>query len=116
MKGLFWNFKLFKKKIKSKELWNLDYTIIEWLLPRIKAFKEQTEGYPGDMTWDEWMSVLDRIITGLEAYTAERDWDNNLSKAENLELDKEFYSQKTTEFRRAMGLLIKHFGSLRLEN
>lgn len=41
-----------RKKINSKELWNLDITIIEWLVPRLKAFREQTEGYPGDITWD----------------------------------------------------------------
>lgn len=114
MKELFWNLynKLFKKKIKSKELWNLDITIIEWLVPRLKAFKEQTDGYPGNITWDEWMSILDSIIKGLEAYNADRDWDENLSTEENLELDKEYYIQKTTEFRRAMGLLTKYFGSL----
>lgn len=101
-----------KDKIKPEELWNLDLTIVEWLLPRIKAFKEQTDGYPGDITWDQWMSILDRIITGLEAYTAERDWDNNLSTEKNLEIDKEFYHNKRIEFKEAMELLTNHFGNL----
>ena len=101
-----------KDKITSKELWNLDVTIIEWLVPRLKAFREQTDGYPGDVTWDEWMSILDKIITGLEAYQAERTWDDNVSKEINMECDRIFYSNKNAEFQEAMRLLAKHFKSL----
>lgn len=101
-----------KTKINSKELWNLDITIIEWLLPRMKAFRKQTKGYPGDITWDEWMSILDKIITGLEAYKAERTWDDSVSKEVNMECDNIFYAQRNAEFQEAMRLLAKHFKSL----
>ena len=39
-----------KKKISNKELRNLDYTIIDWLVSRLKAFKKQTTNYPYDST------------------------------------------------------------------
>lgn len=107
-------FKFFKrkKKINSKKLWNIDYTIIEWLVPRLKAFKEQTQGCPIDITEEEWYSILDKIITGLEAYTAERTWDKNLSMQENRDLDMEFYKNNNIKFQEAMQLLAGHFKSL----
>ena len=48
------------------ELWNLDYTIARFILPRLKAFKESTGGYPYGMTNDEWHNILDRMIEGFE--------------------------------------------------
>lgn len=100
------------KKIDRKELYNLDHTIIEWLVPRLKAFKERTTGYPGDVTEEEWDNILDKIIAGLTAYKAERPWDENLSKQENLDQDKVFYKQQDSYFKEAMGLLTEYFGSL----
>ena len=101
-----------KNKIKPEELWDLDITIVEWLLPRMKAFKEQTDGYPGNITWNQWMSILDRIITGLEAYVEEYDWDDNLSTEKNLKLDADFSHIRTAKFQEAMQLLTKHFSNL----
>lgn len=100
------------KKIDRKELYNLDHTIIEWLVPRLKAFKERTTGYPGDVTEKEWDNILDKIIAGLTAYKAERPWDENLSKQENLDQDKVFYEQQNSYFKEAMGLLTEYFGNL----
>lgn len=94
------------KKIDRKELYNLDHTIIEWLVPRLKAFKERTTGYPGDITEEEWDNILDKIITGLSAYKAERPWDENLSKQENLDQDKVFYEQQNSYFKEAMRILV----------
>ena len=106
--------RIFKRegKIKKSELMNLDLTIIKWLVPRLEAFRAQTQGYPGDISEEEWDAVLGRIIDGLGAYVQERKWDNKLSKEENLTLDKSFYAAKEAEFKEAMGLLAKHFRSL----
>lgn len=93
------------KKIDRKELYNLDHTIIEWLVPRLKVFKERTTGYPGDVTEEEWDNILDKIIAGLTAYKAERPWDENLSKQENLDQDKVFYEQQNSYFKEAMGVI-----------
>lgn len=101
-------FKFFKrkKKISDKELRNLNYTIIDWLVPRLKAFKEQTTSY------EEWDIILDKIILGLEAYKAERPWDENISMQENLDQDMAFYAQANSDFEEAMRLLTEHFRKL----
>lgn len=97
-------FKFFKrkKKISDKELRNLDYTIIDWLVPRLKAFKEQTTDYPYDSTYEEWTTIIDKIIKGLNAYKAKRPWDKNISMQENLDQDKVFYAQVNSDFKEAM--------------
>ena len=107
-------FKFFKrkKKISNKELRNLDYTIIDWLVPHLKAFKKQTTNYPYDSTYEEWVTIIDKIIKGLNAYKAERPWDENISMQKNLDQDKVFYAQANSDFKEAMILLTEHFGSL----
>ena len=101
-------FKFFKrkKKISDKELRDLDNTIIDWLIPRLKAFKEQTTIYK------KWDIILDKIILGLEAYKADRVWDKNISIQENLDQDKVFYAQANSDFKEAMRLLTEHFRKL----
>lgn len=101
-----------KKKISNKELRNLDYTIIDWLVPRLKAFKKQTNNYPYDSTYEEWTIIIDKIIKGLNAYKAERPWDENILMQENLDQDKVFYAQANSDFKEAMRLLTEHFSSL----
>lgn len=101
-----------KKKISNKELRNLDYTIIDWLVPRLKAFKKQTNNYPYDSTYKEWVTIIDKIIKGLNAYKAERPWDESISMQENLDQDKVFYAQANSDFKEAMRLLTEHFGNL----
>lgn len=65
--------------VMNKELWNLDYTIAEWILPRLKAYKAKTIGYPSidrkvysetkklkNITFEDWQNILDEIILGFE--------------------------------------------------
>ena len=61
----------------NTELWNLDYTLAEFLLPRLKAFREQTFGCPGCFVddyepyedgMDKWYAILDEMIWALETY------------------------------------------------
>lgn len=72
----------------NRELWNLDHTILEFVLPRLKAFREMPphgcpchpdfvveEGdYPGDETYDydKWLDTLDEMIYAIE-YLKEND-------------------------------------------
>lgn len=49
------------------ELWNLDMTILKFILPRLKAFKEATIGYPGDFNnLEEWIKCIDKMIKSIE--------------------------------------------------
>jgi len=54
------------------ELWNLDFTIARFVLPRLKAFKTMGHGYPGNLTFDEWNTILDKMIFSFE-YAANDD-------------------------------------------
>lgn len=51
----------------DSDTWNLDSTIAKFALPRLRRFKELTCGHPGNLTAEEWDSILDDIIYGLEA-------------------------------------------------
>lgn len=65
--------------VMNKELWNLDYTIAKWILPRLKLYKAKTIGFPSidrkiysetkelkDITFEDWQNILDEIILGFE--------------------------------------------------
>jgi len=74
MKGVFWNIKQKWQKLtrgySDEELWNLDSTICKWLLPRLKAFKEKTNGYPTTSP-EEWDTILEKIILALELHNSD---------------------------------------------
>ena len=54
------------KYVNPKEVWNLDYTISEWIVPRLKLFKERKHSYPCNLTSEEWDVILDKIILAFE--------------------------------------------------
>ena len=49
-------------KIKYKNVCNLGYDIIKKYLPYICKYKELHRGYPGDLTEEQWILILDKII------------------------------------------------------
>lgn len=52
------------------ELWNLDCTLIKFLIPRLKAFKAKLYSFPCQITLEEWEQILDKMIKGFELYKA----------------------------------------------
>ena len=48
------------------ETYSLFTTIAEFTLPRLKRFKELSNSHPTDMTFEEWMIILDKITESLE--------------------------------------------------
>ncbi len=53
----------------DEELWNLDATIAEWIVPRLKTFKEKNCGYPiGVSSKEEWDEELETMIQAFEYY------------------------------------------------
>lgn len=49
------------------ELWNLDVTIAKFVLPRLKRFRKNINGYPGDFKDEnEWYDVLDKMIQAFD--------------------------------------------------
>lgn len=54
------------------ETWNLEYVIAQFILPRLKRFKELTNGYPvGMKTMENWYAELDKMIEAFQLYAAD---------------------------------------------
>lgn len=71
-------------KFKDNELWDLDLTIAQFVLPRLIQFKKTTKGYPGRLIVDDnidlssisdseddkyvtlWNNILDKMIWSFE--------------------------------------------------
>lgn len=71
-----WKSQRDERGFDDTELWNLDLTIANFILPRLKVFREQTNGYPSKFNaMEEWTKILDEIIEGLELYKDKFDWD-----------------------------------------
>ena len=48
------------------ELWNLDDTVSKWIVPRLKAFRANTIGYPPDIEFIDWQIEIGEMIFGFE--------------------------------------------------
>lgn len=57
-----------KYGIPIEECYNLDDSIAWYILPRLRAFRKHTITYPSDMTYEEWMDMLDVMIEGFDLY------------------------------------------------
>lgn len=59
----------------ESECWSLDWTIIKFMLPRIKLLKDIVFGYPARLnSEEEWIQILNKIIDALEL-VIETDYD-----------------------------------------
>ncbi len=81
-KRLFWNPALWtvQKRIRGfsdRELWDLDNTIAEFILPRLKRFKNKHDLYPGDSAKEEWDKNIDLMIEAFEMILNEDDYIHN---------------------------------------
>lgn len=76
-----------KTKINKKELFNLDITIAEFILPRLIAFKNASDSYPGDLSRKKWEKILDKMIVAFEIISKDSDYFllNNKKKIKQLE-------------------------------
>jgi len=52
--------------ISPDETWSLYNVISEFVLPRLKLFKEDHGGYPMGMTGEQWNEILDKMIFAFE--------------------------------------------------
>lgn len=65
-------YKKFRKQRKKRgwddtETWNLDHSIAEFLVPRLKRFKKLNNGFPCGLTPEGWDEILDQMIEGFQA-------------------------------------------------
>lgn len=66
------NWQKLTRGYSDEELWNLDSTICEWLLPRLKTFKEKTIGFPLDFSsLEEWKETIQKMIDAFELHISD---------------------------------------------
>lgn len=54
------------KYINPKETWSLDWTIANFVYPRLKLFKKLNNGHPTNLSMEEWDEILDKMIFSFE--------------------------------------------------
>ena len=64
----------FRYGFSNRELWNLDYTVAKFILPRLKRFREISGGYPAQLSEQEWNAVLDKMIIAFQLITNGDRW------------------------------------------
>lgn len=94
-----WFWQRITRGFDDRETWNLEITIAEFVLPRLKVFKKHNNGYPHTLTETEWESVLDDMIYAMEFHSGKFNF--NLPDSQNYE--------RVTNGTESMG---KYFGDL----
>lgn len=63
-------------KIRNEELWNLDDTIVKFILPRLQKFKIiNTMSYPDKLdSIEEWHKIIDKIIWSFQFAKDVQEW------------------------------------------
>ena len=81
------------------ETWNLDETIARFILPRLRHLRENTHGYPHDLTEEMWDDIMGKMVKSFE-----------LSLLEHGEDGYEEFDQE--EMQEGLDLFAKHFRNL----
>ena len=84
------------------DTWSLDQRFAQWLLPRLKRFKELTIGIPMDLTEKQWMSILQEMIDGFEFMASDDYYQWGEPK----------WDKKHEKINKAMDLFTKHIRNL----
>ena len=112
------------KYVSNRELWNLDQTICDWIIPRLKQFKEINIAYPGTASMDtpeKWDEALDKMIRAFELAKLDPiDLDENL-QLRDYELEgylydvnkyKGIYEKRNAEVQEGLHLFATYFNDL----
>jgi hypothetical protein len=83
--------------IPSRELWNLDFTLARFILPRLAAFRSEKVGYPTDIEPEQYEQDLDMMIAAFKLILKD-----DIGMGED-----EMYTIET-----GLALFAKHFRSL----
>ena len=89
-------------KITYQEVMSLDYTIAKFILPRLIKFKKETISYPLSLkSFDEWITILDKMIWSFERIILD-DWS----------VDKEILKTEKVRYEEGINLFAKYYGDL----
>lgn len=86
-----WFFQKLFKGYSDSELWNFDYTMAKWILPRLKRFKKDSISFPAELeTPDKWDEILDKMIWSFD-YIVNQDKyeDEIMEKYKDNEIDED---------------------------
>lgn len=82
------------------DCYDLGISFKEWILPRLKKFKQVTNSYPSKLnSMEEWQEILDIMIEGFELIGFDvfiENTDENLSVEQLLRINK--HNAKKTEY------------------
>ena len=83
-------FKHYKQRVvrgwDDSDIWSLDYTISQFVLPRLKGLKEQKGCHPNTLTVQEWDDIMDKMILAFELNI--KDTDDGIDKEEREQMKK----------------------------
>jgi type III secretory pathway component EscR len=84
-------------KVTSKEVWDLDVTLVKYILTRLMKFKDvNSMSYPIDFSnIEEWHKIVDKMI-----WSFKRHLEDNLEKEE------------TEQYKEGLHLFAEYFGDL----
>jgi hypothetical protein len=66
---------------------NLDYYLAKKILPALIFFKERVNSHPGEMTFEEWKIILDKMIF---SFTSKINGDSTFDIEKNKEINEGF--------------------------
>jgi len=89
----------FQRRIRGwddSDCWSLDHTIGKFVLPRLKRYKEITNGYPAIFNdIEDWHNILDKMIAGFELISNDEFYllsnENEKIVEEALDLFRQYY-------------------------
>lgn len=72
------------------DLRDLDLAVCDFLVPRLKAFKDKVDCMPNGLTFEEWQTALSEMIEGFEEWPNTRSLDTTKLN-HSLELLKKYF-------------------------
>lgn len=90
------------KYVPYSDLWNLDITIANFVLPRLKKFKEEDDGCPEREEMDtpeKWGEVLDKMILAFEYVISWDKWWRDNPKYDYLSAKSKYDDEYVTKIR-----------------
>lgn len=92
------------KYVPYSDLSNLDITIANFVLPRLKKFKKENMGYPGREEMDtpeKWYEALDKMILSFEYVISWDDWWLNNPKYDYISAKSKHDDEYVTKIRKS---------------
>lgn len=74
------------------DTWNLDCTFAEFVIPRLKRYKDISGGGPLELSHAEWQEILDKMILAFEQIADQFKYDmHDPAVQEGLDLFRKYY-------------------------